>query len=65
VTTVNANCAPTERLRVTTYPGVGHNAWDLTYTLSGMAPGLTNPIRDPYDIDIYTWLLGHVRSRTR
>ena len=65
VATVNANCAPTERLRVTTYPGVGHNAWDLTYTLSGMAPGLTNPIRDPYDVDIYSWMLGHVRSRTR
>jgi poly(3-hydroxybutyrate) depolymerase len=62
---VNAHCAPTERLRVTTYPGLGHNVWDLTYGLSGMAPGLTNPARDPYDVDIYSWMLGHVRSRTR
>ncbi len=62
---VNANCAPSERLRLTTYPGVGHNAWDLTYNLSGMAPGLTNATRDAYDVDIYTWMLAHVRSRTR
>ncbi|MDQ1425101.1 MAG: hypothetical protein QOD72_2599 [Acidimicrobiaceae bacterium] len=62
---VNANCAPSERLRVTTYPGVGHDSWDLTYDLSGMAPGLTNPARDAYDVDIYTWMLAHVRSRTR
>lgn len=62
---VNANCAPSERLRVTTYPGVGHDSWDLTYDLSGMTPGLTNPARDAYDVDIYTWMLAHVRSRTR
>jgi predicted peptidase len=62
---VNANCAPSERLRVTTYPGVGHDSWDLTYGLSGMAPGLTNPARDAYDVDIYTWMLAHVRSQTR
>ncbi|MEO7371847.1 MAG: hypothetical protein ABIZ69_13335, partial [Ilumatobacteraceae bacterium] len=62
---VNANCAPSEPLRVTTYPGVGHDSWDLTYTLTGMASGLTNPARDPYDVDVYTWMLGHVRSRTR
>lgn len=65
VQSVNANCAPTERERLTTYPGVGHDSWDLTYTLSGMAPGLTNPAFDPYDIDVYTWMLAHVRSRTR
>ena len=62
---VNTNCAPSEPLRVTTYPGVGHESWDLTYDLSGMAPGLTNPARDAYDVDIYTWMLAHVRSRTR
>ena len=52
-------------MRLTTYPGVGHDSWDLTYTLSGMAPGLTDPAFDPYDVDIYTWMLAHVRSRTR
>ena len=65
VQSVNANCAPTERERLTTYPGVGHDSWDLTYTLSGMTPGLTDPAFDPYDVDIYTWMLRHVRSRTR
>jgi dienelactone hydrolase len=65
VESVNADCAPTEPLRLTTYPGVGHDSWDLTYDLSGMAPGLTNPARNPYDIDVYTWMLGHVRSRMR
>jgi hypothetical protein len=48
-----------------TYPGVGHNSWDLTYGLTGMAPGPTNPVRDPYDVDIFSWMLAHVRSRTR
>jgi len=38
VQSVNANCAPTERERLTTYP---------------------------YDIDVYTWMLAHVRSSTR
>lgn len=65
VQTVNANCSPVEPLRLTTYPGVGHYAWDPTYDLSGMAPGRTNPQRDPYDIDIYTWMLAHVRSQYR
>lgn len=65
VQSVNANCSPIEPLRLTTYPGVGHDAWDPTYDLSGMAPGRTNPQRDPYDIDIYTWMLAHVRSQYR
>jgi predicted peptidase len=65
VETVNGQCAPTEPLKLTTYPGVGHNSYDMTYDLSGMAPGLTNPERDPYDVDIYTWMLAHLRSRAR
>ncbi len=65
VTFINSACSPVERLRLTTYPGVGHSAWDPTYDLSGMAPGHTNPARDPYDIDIYSWMLSHVRSRYR
>ncbi|MDQ1424328.1 MAG: hypothetical protein QOD72_1826 [Acidimicrobiaceae bacterium] len=65
VSAVNAQCEPGERVRLTTYPGVGHNSYDMTYDLSGMAPGQTNPSRDPYDIDIYTWMLAHQRSRER
>ena len=65
VLTVNDTCSPAERLRLTTFPGVGHNSWDLTYGLAGMGPGLVNPSYDPYDVDVYTWMLAHVRSRTR
>ncbi|MCU1394458.1 MAG: putative metalloprotease [Ilumatobacteraceae bacterium] len=62
---IDANCSPIEPLRLTTYPGVGHDAWDPTYDLSGMAAGRTNPQHDPYDVDIYTWMLAHVRSEYR
>jgi hypothetical protein len=27
--------------------------------------GRSNPGHDPYDTDIYEWMLAHVRSRTR
>ncbi|MCU1393798.1 MAG: hypothetical protein JWM34_2226 [Ilumatobacteraceae bacterium] len=63
--TIDAKCSPTEPLRLTTYPGVGHDAWDPTYDLSGMAAGRTNPQHDPYDVDIYTWMLAHIRSEYR
>src|SRR5262249_40012367 len=36
-------------LKYTTYPGVGHDSWTMTYALS-------NP-----DNDIYAWMLGHVK----
>ena len=62
---VNAHCDPSERLKLTTYPGVGHNSYDRTYDLTGMAPGQTNPTRDRYEPDIYTWMLEHTRSQTR
>lgn len=61
----NDACNPVERLKLTTYPGVGHDSWDLTYGLGGMLPGVASPRYDPFDVDIYTWMLRHVRSRTR
>ena len=48
--------APTAPIKLTIYPGVGHNSWDLTYSLSGMAHS-TSPAYDPYDISVYTWML--------
>ena len=65
VQAVNANCAPVERVRLTTYPGVDHDVWDMTYDLSALDAGRTNPAYDPYDVDIFAWMLAHVRSRYR
>ena len=65
VQTVNSKCSPIEPLRLTTFPGIAHEAWIPTYELSGMDPGSTNPDRDPYDIDVYSWMLSHVRSEYR
>lgn len=65
VQAVNANCAPVERMRLTTYPGVGHDAWDMTYDLSAVNAGRANTAHDQYDIDIFVWMLAHVRSRYR
>jgi dienelactone hydrolase len=62
---VNIRCKPTERLRLTMYGDVGHNSYDPTYDLRGMTRGWALPDFDPYDIDLYTWMLRHVRSATR
>lgn len=40
--------------KLTVYPNVGHNAWDITYDLSGM--GQESEEYDPFDISIYDWL---------
>jgi predicted peptidase len=40
--------------KLTVYPNVGHNAWDMTYDLSGM--GQESEEYDPFDISIYDWL---------
>lgn len=52
---------PDEKARVTIYPGVGHNAWDMTYNLSGMNRS-TDGKYDPYDVNIYDWLLQFKRE---
>lgn len=46
--------APNPKAKATIYPGVGHNAWDITYNLKGMSHSTKY---DPYDMDIYSWLL--------
>jgi predicted esterase len=62
---VNSRCKPVERLRLTMYGDVGHNSYDPTYDLRGMTRGWALPAFDPYDVDLYTWMLAHVRSATR
>ena len=47
--------------KLTVYPNVGHNAWDMTYDLSGM--GKENESYDPYDISIYDWMLSYSLSK--
>jgi len=56
VALINA-CNPIEKAKITLYPGYPHNAWDITYNLSGM--GKEDPLYDPYTTDIYTWMLNH------
>jgi predicted peptidase len=58
--------APTKAPRYTMYKGVGHNAWSMTYDLSGM--NATNypivsspPGTTPYDVSLYDWFLQHAR----
>jgi dienelactone hydrolase len=65
INTVNTRCKPSERLRFTLYGDVGHNSYDQTYDLRGMTPGWALPEFDPYDVDLYTWLLSHTRSLYR
>jgi predicted peptidase len=40
--------------KLTVYPNVGHNAWDITYDLSGMGKGSEK--YDPYDVSVYDWM---------
>lgn len=57
VETVNNHCSPLVPWKVTIYDGVKHNAWSRTYDLSGMNASNVSPDYDPFDEDIYEWLL--------
>jgi predicted esterase len=65
VLTVNARCQPAERYRITIYGDLGHNSYDPTYDLRGMANGWARPEYNPYSPDLYTWFLTHTRSAYR
>ncbi len=52
---------PSPLAKVTVYPGVGHNSWSRTYDLSGMNQS-TDAKYDPFDMDIYQWLLQYSRG---
>ena len=47
--------------KVTIYSGVGHDSWSRTYDLSGMTSKTDNNY-DPYDTNIYDWLLSHTKG---
>lgn len=42
------------KAKLTVYPGVGHNCWDITYTGSGM--GKEDKNYDPFRMSIYDWM---------
>lgn len=45
-----------EPSRLTIYPGLGHTGWQETFSLSWM--NMRETTYDPFDQDIYEWLLG-------
>ena len=51
---------PNVKAKLTIYPGVGHNSWSRTYSLSGMGQGDAD--WDAFDMSIYDWLLQHRRG---
>jgi predicted peptidase len=59
---LNKNCHERERVKLTIFLSTFHNAWDRTYDLSGMDPRDASPDYDPYNVDIYTWMLQHRRK---
>lgn len=58
VSAINAR-NPLVRAKMTLYPNVGHDSWTMTYDGSGM--GKENPNFDPFDQDVYSWLLQYKR----
>lgn len=62
---INANCKTKdeEPWKLTIYPGVGHDSWTRTYDLTGINQS-ADPIYDPFDENIYHWLLRHSKKGT-
>ena len=52
---------PRHRALITTYPGVGHDAWTMTYDESGM--GKENRLNDRFDTSIFDWMFNRRLSR--
>ena len=51
---------PTVRAKLTMYPTLSHEVWAETYDGSGM--GLEDPAYDPFNMEIYTWMLQYSRT---
>ena len=49
----------TIRAKITVYPGVGHNCWDMTYNGSGM--GSEDPNFDRFNMSIYDWMFQYAK----
>ena len=62
---INANCKTNdeEPWKLTIYPGVGHDSWTRTYDLTGINQP-TDSMYDPFDENIYYWLLRHSKKGT-
>ncbi|MCE7997103.1 MAG: hypothetical protein HEP71_34405 [Roseivirga sp.] len=51
---------PKVRALVTTYPGVGHDAWTRTYDETGM--GQENRLNDPFNRSVFNWMFSKKKS---
>jgi predicted peptidase len=51
---------PTVPAKLTIYPGVGHDSWTRTYDGSGM--GTERDDYDPFDQDIFDWMLQYRKT---
>ena len=62
---INDHCrsGSEEKWKLTIYPGVGHDSWTKTYNLTGINSS-TDPKYNPYDENMYTWLLRHSKGGT-
>jgi len=60
INALNTTCKVSPRAKMTVYPGVGHNSWDRTYDGSGM--GTESRSYDPFNMDIYTWMLQYTKG---
>lgn len=58
VSDINQN-SPSLKAKITTFPGVGHNCWDITYTGSGM--GKENKSHDAFNMSIYDWMFQYIK----
>ena len=59
----NDKCTDKKPWKVTIYKGVGHNSWERTYDLSGRNSSIDSQY-DPFDQDIYEWLLAQSKDGT-
>jgi len=60
VDAINAS-KPKHRALVTTYPGVGHDAWTMTYDESGM--GKENARNDPFNTSVFDWMFNRKQEQ--
>ncbi len=51
---------PSIPAKVTIYPGVGHDSWTITYNGEGQKNAIT--AYDPYDVDLYDWMLQYTKD---
>ncbi len=60
VTKYNAQLpVPRYKAKISTFKNAGHDVWTRTYTGSGI--GLANPIYDPFNQALFTWMYSYQR----